>query len=242
MAPANNLAQIDTIVVVMMENRSFDHLLGFLSHESFDGRTDVNGLHQSGPAFDWANADAEGTPYPPMATPDGFLPSDLPHSREQVDVQINGGAMTGFMKSYFAFQKNDRSAAPMRFCRPQDIPITAALARRYLVCDRWFASLPDDTMPNRLMALCGYSEIDSTSGLKPVFHPLPNQRTIFDWLSANGTSFGVYVDAAPIANLGPPTNLLLMDNQLKHLVEHVHTLEKLEKDWHGSGPAPSVIY
>jgi phospholipase C len=225
----------------MMENRSFDHLLGFLSHESFDGRADVDGLHQASPNFDWANADDEGTPFPPTATPDGFLPNDLPHSRAQVNAQIAGGAMTGFIKSYFAAQKTDRSPAPMRFCRPQDIPITAALARRYLVCDRWFSSLPDDTMPNRLMALCGYTEIDTTSGLKPVVHPLPDQRTIFDWLSDKGEPFAIYVDADPIANFIPPTNLLLMNNQGKHF-DHVHTLEQLETDWHSSQPAPSVIY
>ena len=59
-------------------------------------------------------------------------------------------------------------------------------------------------------------------------------------MARNGPDHDV-VDAAPIGNLGPPTNLLLMNNRLKHL-DHVHTPEQLENHWLSSGPAPSVIY
>jgi hypothetical protein len=72
----------------MMENRSFDHLLGFLSHESFDARKDVDGLHQHSATFNWDNADSAGRLYAPTATPDGYLPTDLPHSRDQVADRI----------------------------------------------------------------------------------------------------------------------------------------------------------
>jgi phospholipase C len=139
MSAADNLKAIDTIVVVMMENRSFDHVLGYLSHESFTGRSDVDGLHQHSATFDWDNADPQGKLYAPTGTPDGYLPADLPHSRDQVAQELDSGAMTGFIEAYFSYQSTDRSPAPMRFCRPTDIPITAALAERYLVCDRWFA-------------------------------------------------------------------------------------------------------
>ena len=132
----DSLEMIDTVVVVMMENRSFDHVLGFLSHESFDGRKDVDGLHQHSEDFDWDNPDSAGNPYGPTATPDGYLPCDMPHSRGEVDVQIADESMLGFIKSYLESQKIDRSPVPMRFCRPQDIPVTAALARNYTVCDR----------------------------------------------------------------------------------------------------------
>jgi phospholipase C len=241
MAVNQNLANIDTIVIAMMENRSFDHLLGFLSHEWYDGRKDVDGLHLHSPDFDWDNPDSQGRAYAPTATPDSYLPSDLPHSRVEVAVQLNGGAMDGFIKSYFAFQRLDESPAPMRFCRPEDIPITAALARRHCVCDRWFAPLPDDTMPNRLMALSGYSLIDSTDKIKPPFHLLPDQTTIFDWLKQRKKNFEIYVDAKAIEDVGPPTNLLLMKSQWEHLV-HAHTLDTLKDRWLGNAPAPAVMY
>jgi phospholipase C len=241
MSVAENLASIDTIVIVMMENRSFDHVLGFLSHESFDGRVDVNGLHQHGPNFDWDNPDSQGNLYAPTATPDGYLPGDVPHSRQGVATELAGGAMNGFIKAYQAYQSSDRSPVPMRFCRPEDIPITAALARRYAVCDRWFASLPDDTFPNRLMALSGTTMIDSTNGVDPISNPLPPQNTVFDWLAAKGKSFEIYGDARSVADAAAGSFLLLMQSQWKHL-DHAHTLDTLQSRWRAPTKAPDVIY
>ncbi len=237
-----SLADIDTIVVVMMENRSFDHVLGFLSHESFDRRADIDGLHLHGPTFNWDNPDVAGNLYPPTLTPDSYLPADLPHLRTQIRTELAGGAMTGFIQAYFGLQSADRNPVPMRFCSPNDIPVTAALARNYCVCDRWFAALPADTWPNRLMALCGYSSIDTTDGIQPPFHLLPDQLTIFDWLASKGRNFTIYVNADSIANVGPPSGLLLMKSQWPHLLAHAHTLSKLAGDWQSSAPAPAFIY
>jgi phospholipase C len=238
---AGKLDGIDTIVVVMMENRSFDHLLGFLSHEAFDGRKDVNGLHQRSDDFDWDNPDKAAHLYQLTATADSWLPIDLPHSRTQIKEQLDSGGMTGFIKAYFDSQPNDRSPIPMRFCKPTDIPVTAELARKYAVCDRWHASLPDDTFPNRLMAMSGYTRIDSTSVIQPPLHLIPNQTTIFDWLDGKDKTFRLYVDAAPIQDVGPPTNLVLMESQWKHLL-HVRTLESLAGEWGSDEAAPDVIY
>jgi len=239
---ATPLDAIDTIVVVMMENRSFDHVLGFLSHESFDGRADVDGLHQHSNNFDWDNPDDAGSIYGPTATPDGYLPCDMPHGRAEIAMQIDSGSMLGFIKSYFKSQQIDLSPVSMRFCRPQDIPITAALARNYTVCDRWFASLPDDTFPNRLMSLSGYTNIDDTAVVKPPAHLLPDQTTIFDWLATKKRNFKIYVDAAPLAEVGPPASMLLMQNQWDNVVRNSHTLDDLEGHWKSNGAAPDVIY
>jgi phospholipase C len=233
---------VDTIVVVMMENRSFDHLLGFLSHEAYGGRRDVNGLHQEGAAFDWDNPDETGNLYAPTATPDGYLPCDLPHSRAEVATQLNSGAMDGFIKAYFGSQSIDQSPVPMRFCRPADVPVTAALADNYTVCDRWHASLPVDTQPNRLMALCGNTLIDSTAVIKPPFHLLPDQPTVFDWLGSKGKRFDIYVDAKLIADVGAPSNLLLMKSQWGHVISHARPLDSLAAAWQSADAAPDVIY
>jgi phospholipase C len=240
----SNLDGIKTIVIVMMENRSFDHLLGFMSHELFPfKRTDVDGLHQHSNDFDWDNPDNGGALYAPTATPDGYLPCDLPHSRKHVGMQLDSGGMTGFIKAYFDLQQIDRTPVPMRFCDPRDIPITAKLASEYVVCDKWFASLPDDTFPNRLMALSGYTRIDDTSVIKPPLHLIPDQTTIFDWLANKGKNFKIYVDAEAIANLGPPTNLWLMKSQWRTAVDHAHTFDVLAKEWPDNAvAAPDVIY
>lgn len=232
---------VDTVVVVMMENRSFDHLLGFLSHELFDARPDVDGLHQPSATFDWDNADEAGNLFGPKATQDGYLPFDLPHSRTEIDHELNGGAMDGFIKTYFASQQVDRAPIPMRFCRPEDVPVSAALARAYSVCDRWFASVPADTQPNRLMALSGTTLIDTTDNIKPPFHLLPDQPTIFDWLEMKKRNYEIFVDARPIEDVGAPSNLLLMKSQWGHVIKHGHALDALASRWK-AGPAPDVIY
>jgi phospholipase C len=226
----------------MMENRSFDHVLGFLSHEKYDARGDVDGLHEDSTRFDWGNPDAAGKPFQPTATADSYLPGDMPHSRDQIAAQLAAGSMLGFVQSYHAFAPVNLQPIPMRFCRPDDIPITAAFARNYSVCDRWFASLPDDTFPNRLMSVSGYTNIDSTSVVKPPFDLMPDQTTIFDWLGSKGKSYKIYVDAQPIDNLGPPASLVLMKSQWKNLLPNTHTLDTLAKDWQSSAAAPAVIY
>jgi hypothetical protein len=115
-------------------------VLGFLSHEWFDGRADVDGLHLHGPTFDWDNQDSNGNLYPPTLTPDGYLPADLPHLRAEITTQLAQGAMMGFIQAYFGAQANDRSPVPMRFCRPDDIPMTAMLALTSNP-DRWRRTL-----------------------------------------------------------------------------------------------------
>jgi phospholipase C len=54
---------------MMMENRSFDHVLGHLSHEAFGRRGDIDGLHIHSDNFDWDNSDDDGKLYAPTATP-----------------------------------------------------------------------------------------------------------------------------------------------------------------------------
>lgn len=230
---------VDTIAVVMLENRSFDHMLGFLSHEAFDARPDIDGLRQPSSDFDLSNADSAGRLFAPTATPDGYLPTDVPHSRPQIELELRGGAMDGFITTYQASQSIDQSPVPMRFNRPVDIPITAALARGYTVCDHWFAAVPADTQPNRLMALSGETLIDSTPGSLTLFK---TEHTVLDYLASKRLDFKIYVDARVIADVGPPSNLLLMPSQWGHVVAHGHVLDSLTDSWKSDEPAPQFLY
>lgn len=229
---------IDHIVVVMLENRSFDHMLGFLSHQAFDGRTDVDGLRLQSDDFDAGNPDPAGRIYYPTATPDGYLPTDLPHSRHQISVELRQGAMDGFVKSYLESQSIDKSPVPMRFNRPEDVPVTAALARANTVCDRWFAAVPADTQPNRLMALSGETLIDKTPGSITLYQA---PHTLLDYCANKDLSFGVYVDARSIADVGPPSNIWLIPSQWPHLLAHAHTLDGLAESWQSQNRSPNVI-
>jgi phospholipase C len=96
-----NLSKIDQVVVLMLEKRSFDHMLGYLSLARADGgggRPELDGL-DPGMANEWA-----GRSFPVhQLTRTAFAAVDDPdHSGAATTVQIAGGAMTGFVESFSA--------------------------------------------------------------------------------------------------------------------------------------------
>jgi phospholipase C len=192
--PAELRARIDTFVILMMENRSFDHMLGYLSLPAFGARGDVDGVTALDNP-DYANPRLNGRiAYPFIAPGDDALTNDLPHERQEVAVQLahagaaGGYVMNGFVKMYETYTATTGiiDPPPMRIMTPPLIPVTSFLADEYLVCDRWHAPLPTSTHPNRLMALSGYSSIDKTGGL------LPDQDLVFDWLDRHDIRWRVY--------------------------------------------------
>ena len=194
MTPAELRARIDTFVILMMENRSFDHLLGYLSLPAFGARSDVDGLTALDNP-DYANPRTNGRiAYPFIAPGDDALTNDLPHERQEVAVEMayagaaGGYVMNGFVKMYETYTGTTGiiDPPPMRVMTPPLIPVTSFLADEYLVCDRWHAPIPTSTHPNRLMALSGYSLIDKTHSL------LPDQDLVLDWLDRRDIRWRVY--------------------------------------------------
>jgi len=88
------LERVDTIVIIMMENRSFDHLLGTLCQPQFGGRTDIDGV-KSLLDPDSANPAGDSTLVFPFITRDGPLTNDLPHERDNVAIQLASSNITG---------------------------------------------------------------------------------------------------------------------------------------------------
>jgi phospholipase C len=198
MPPSFDLQQIKTVVIVMMENRSFDHMLGHLSLPPFGARTDVTGLSRTS-WTSYANDAPDERPHMPFAMrSDPRLPHDQPHERSFVATQIGPNReMTGFVRAYYDFAEaksfsgvvGQDHPSPMGFFTPEMVPITDFLAQNFCVCDHWFAPLPASTMPNRLMFLAGDAHVDLTSGL--VLDPGP---LLLDWLSARRKTWRVYHD------------------------------------------------
>ncbi len=115
-----NLEKVDHIVVLMMENRSFDHMLGYLSLEG--GRSDVDGL-RTGLANDY-----QGRKYPVCHLGTTVIAEDPDHSARSVDLQVGGGKMDGFVASYAATLQGygvvDADPAPvMGYYRAADVPV-----------------------------------------------------------------------------------------------------------------------
>ena len=187
------LDQFQTIVIVMMENRSFDHVLGHLSMARFGNRKDVEGLVDPETNLDYTNF-LDGQGYQPFELKDGPLLHDLPHSRARVATQLaKAGSrftMSGFADAYFQATGSKINNPPsLGFLSPGDTPISSFLAAQYAVCDNWFAPLPTDTQPNRSVAYSGYSMIDDT---KPRPIPTVKGSFIFEWLNSRNISWRVY--------------------------------------------------
>ena len=170
MSTGTPLDGIEHIVVVMMENRSFDHMLGYLSLEGMeqvDGLTgtefnmDADGNVLNVHAFD---ADATKVQRPGEALQKRLDPDHSPAGvRKQVGAGYTHGgpAMGGFVRCFIDTRRaadnvgKDLWFVPMGYYTSKDVPVYDHLARQYCVCDRWHASIPGDTWPNRLYATTG---------------------------------------------------------------------------------------
>jgi phospholipase C len=153
------LDNLKHIVVLMMENRSFDHMLGSLTavNPQIDGIT--AGL---------SNPDTTGAAIQPqpLAEFQGQLDPDPDHHFPAVDLQIFGGNtspgraanMQGFVKSYFNQQQDvAHSQKIMYYFAQNQLPVLTTLALEFAVFNRWFASIPGPTICNRAFAHYGTS-------------------------------------------------------------------------------------
>ncbi|PYT70750.1 MAG: hypothetical protein DMG39_14870 [Acidobacteria bacterium] len=150
--------KIKHIVVLMMENRSFDHLLGLLKTEI----PDVRGVLGN----DYFNQTTAGATMPVTdgALYQGQYIMDPGHDFTDVYMQMYGVPfgtpatqpnMSGFAQSYE--QQGGNPADIMRCFQPSQLPALSGLARQYVICDQWFSSVPGPTLPNRAFAHFGTS-------------------------------------------------------------------------------------
>ena len=175
---------IDHIVVLMMENRSFDHMFGALS--LLEGRL-VDGLtgRESNPA---GNGDAVAV----FALGNVNVETDPSHSWDGSRAQWNQGANDGFVTS-FAGEGAPDPAQIMGYYDRARLPASYALADSYALCDRWFASVMGPTWPNRFHLNLGTSHGLMTND------PVSEQPSIFDRLDDAGISNVYYNAGLPFA-------------------------------------------
>ncbi len=173
------LAGIDTIVVLCMENRSFDHYLGAL--RLVEGRADIDGLTGSE-----TNLDPDGAAVPVHLLED-FTPADPPHGWDACHEQWNDGALDGFVRAHAGADQADAMGYHVR----SQLPITYALADAGALCERWFSSCLGPTWPNRF-----YLHGATSKGIKSNL-PALGFASIFDRLDDAGiASANYYHDVA----------------------------------------------
>jgi phospholipase C len=188
------LDQIQTVVIVVLENRSFDHVFGHLRMPEHGNRADVEGLQDPTRNPDYVNF-VGGEAFAPFARADAPFPHDLPHGRNDVQLQLAAAAsgrfsMSGFVEAYVRdTQSRVQDPPPMGFLTPADVPMSGFLAREFVVCDHWFAPVPDDTFPNRCVAYSGETLIDDS---KTRVIPVRPGALLFDWLDERRVPWRVY--------------------------------------------------
>jgi phospholipase C len=190
--------QLKHIVVLMMENRSFDHMLGYL--KAVDSRIDgIDGTQ--------TNPDTEGKMIPaqPLAKYQSQLQPDPGHHFEDVRLQIHGDPpgsppMQGFIKAFYKKQQNVKHSHNIMYgFLPEKLPVITTLARKYAVFNRWFSSLPGPTIPNRAFAHFGTSFGKTDMNL---FYLNEKYKTIYERMVSKGRNAKIYYFDQQSATLG----------------------------------------
>lgn len=210
---ANFPTPIEHVVVLVLENRSFDHMLGFLPG--------VNGL--KGTEGNQVDPAVPGSPVVRVskdASYVGDLDVDPSHEVTQVNEQLFGSTVVpppggphniGFVLNYGKQRDSNGRAAVaaniMKCFDPAKLPVLTTLATEFAVCDRWHSSVPGQTWPNRFFLHCATSGgfVDN----KPRFYGM---RTIYENIADAGLGWAVYFHDFPqslaLANL---TNFVVRD-------------------------------
>jgi phospholipase C len=170
---ARRLRQIDHVVVLMLENRSFDHMLGYLSLQG--GRADVDGL-KAGMKNEF---EGERPIHHLDRTAFATEAEDPSHSGDDVHAQIAGGEMSGFAANFAKHGSEFAAGHPdvpvpdpglvMGYYDAADLPVYDFLAANFTICDRWFSSVPGATWPNRLYSIAGRAEGSKDDRKLPIY-------------------------------------------------------------------------
>ncbi|HEX9033199.1 MAG TPA: alkaline phosphatase family protein [Streptosporangiaceae bacterium] len=209
----SGLSSIEHVVVLMLENRSFDHMLGFLY--TSEGNKAPSGQPYEGLAGTESNPDGSGhqvtvsriepsTPnayFMPGADPgEGYMATNAQLYGSQANPAAGAvPSMQGFVTD-FAYTLGWQSrgsgwsilpgtvAGDIMGCfTPEALPVLSALARGYAVCDHWYCPVPTETLPNRAFALAATSQGHMDDKTRTFTSP-----SIFGLLGQHGLTWGIY--------------------------------------------------
>lgn len=187
---------ISNIFVLMLENRSFDHMLGFSGISGTDavsGKTrSVNGLTGK------ESNKFKGNEFPVTQPADPMMPVDPGHEFTDTLIQLCGPGATyqpggsypaidnsGFVNNYASHASN-KFGDIMKCFKADQLRVLNALAKNFALCDGWFASMPGPTFPNRFFACAA-----SSGGLdhSPTAGEILTWETIAGFRFPNGSIF-----------------------------------------------------
>ena len=193
------MADIRHVVVLMLENRSFDSMLGrlYTDRPDFDGLSGRESNEWQGKTYPvWTGAE--------MGSRSACLPNPDPNELfADMTEQIFGAGlqppspptMSGFVSNYMKTTTNDPRGVMHGFA-PEEVPVITELARSFGVSDRWHAAAPNQTWPNRFFVHTGTASgfVNNSPPRFPYLMP-----TIFNRLAERGRSWRIYHHDIPLS-------------------------------------------
>ena len=216
----NSLSAVQHVVVLMLENRSFDHMLGFLYTAA--GNVSPAGQPYAGLTGSESNPEASGAPvtvfkiepttpnayFMPGADPgEGYMATnDQLFGSDTAPASPTVPPVNGYVKNFaytLGWQSREggwsilpgTTAGDIMGCfAPEALPVLSGLATGYAVCDQWFASVPTETMPNRAFTCAATSQGHMDDKTHTFTSP-----SIFGLLDSHGISWAIYgYEAQPL--------------------------------------------
>jgi phospholipase C len=267
----SQLSSINHIVVLMLENRSFDHMLGFLYSDSgnkspagqpFEGLTgsesNPDGSGKAVPVFKIAASDSNAYFMPGADPGEGYTATNsqlFNATKAPVPpLETNSGFVTDYAYT-LGWQSKEKgwSILPgtvakdiMGMFTPAMLPVLSGLARGFAVCDQWFSSVPTETLPNRAFACAGTSQGHMDDKTKTYTAP-----SIFGLLTNKKLDWRIYgYSAEPLTRLNFPdtTNApeahfgLFTDFQAAAAAGTLPPYTFLEPSWESTGNSQHPNY
>jgi phospholipase C len=194
------LSDIEHVVILVQENRSFDHYFGMLPGVRGFGDASPAALAQ--PGYPVAGFAGELLPFHLDTGGSSQCLNDITHEWAAQHRCWNGGAMDGFVRTHLAADGLQDGPATMGYYQRADLPFYYALAEAFTICDGYHCSVLGPTDPNRLYSMSATIDPDGSHG-GPLIQTLDFARrealagrftwtTMPEQLSAAGVSWKVY--------------------------------------------------
>ncbi|CAI0451424.1 unnamed protein product [Linum tenue] len=226
----SSASPIKTVVILVQENRSFDHMLGWLKtiNPEIDG---VTGSESNPISTTTSNSNL--VYFKDQAV---YVDPDPGHSIQAVYEQVFGvepaPKMNGFAQNAERTLKG-MAETVMNGFRPDAVPVYKELAENFAVCDRWFASVPAATQPNRLYVHSATSHGATSNDTKQLAEGFP-QKTIFESMEEAGHSFGIYYQY-------PPATLFYRNLRKLKYIDNFHQFDLSFKRHCEEGKLPNYV-
>ena len=219
--PLGKLTDIDHVIILIQENRSFDHYFGTYSGVNGFGDVAAKSIFEQG-GYPVEGFEGKLLPFHLNAGDMTQCFPDITHSWVPQHKAWDNGALDQIVATHLEYDGAAAGPATMGYYEQADIPFYRALANEFTICDRYFCSVLGPTYPNRLLSLTGMLDPNGEHGgplVQTTAIPPELNETPFTWttMPEQLQSAGVTWKSYTGSGLGSEDNLLGL---FKNMVEN----------------------